>query len=344
MRNKKTIDTLWGGHLSAPPAEENVLFCSGRDVRPVPEADRELLPFDLWVSEVHGLMLYRAGILTKSEIRSLFGGFDHLRERIADGDFVFDPAKEDVHTHIEAFLTETCGPEVGGKIHTGRSRNDQAACAMRLYLRANLLAFYRKLLGLLRVLLRLAREHATTAMPGLTHRQYGTVSTYGYLLTAYAQALVRDLERLSSTYDRINQCPLGAAAGYGTSWPIDRNMTAEFLAFDGVERNALDAVGTRWEAEADLVADLSFFMNHASQIAAGRLRDGEFDHAADEHPRLRRDYSREIGAGAGVSDLSTESLAGCSERLQSGIPVDQVHGDGQRPRDVRGSGDPRQGA
>ena len=254
--------------MSDSPAEENVLFCSGRDVRPIPEADRELLPYDLWASEVHGLMLYRTGILTKSEVRRLFKGFDRIWELVADKSFEFDPAKEDVHTHIESFLSEACGPEIGGKIHTGRSRNDQAACAMRLYLRANLLTFYRELLGLLSVLLRLAREHTMTVMPGLTHRQYGTVSSYGYLFTAYSQALVRDLERLASTYDRINESPLGAAAGYGTSWPIDRNLTAELLAFDGIQRNALDAVGTRWEAEADLVADLCFFMNHAAQIAA----------------------------------------------------------------------------
>jgi len=260
--------TLWGAHLHAAAAPENISFCAGRDVQALPMADLEILPYDAWGSTAHVLMLHQAGILTKTDARRLIRSLRDVLDRHAKGRFTLDPEREDVHTAIEAFLTRSCGPQVGGKLHTGRSRNDQAAAAIRLYLRDANLHFCAALLRLVTGLLRLAREHAETVMPGFTHRQHAAVSTFGHLLASYGQALLRDLERLKHAHEVINRSPLGAAAGYGTSWPIDRQATARYLGFDALLYNALDAVGSRWEAEAQLGAAVGIFMDHASQTAA----------------------------------------------------------------------------
>jgi argininosuccinate lyase len=231
-------------------------------------ADVELLPYDVWGSMAHVLMLQDSGILTKTDARRLLRGLREVLTRHENGKFSLDPEREDVHTCIEAFLTRTCGAEVGGKVHTGRSRNDQAATTMRLYLRDANLHLYASVANLVGGLIRLARDNSETVMPGFTHRQHAAASTFGHLAAAYAQAMLRDLERLTFVHHVINRCPLGAAAGYGTSWPIDRQLTANLLGFDTVALNSLDAAGSRWEAEAQLATALAFYLDHASQVAA----------------------------------------------------------------------------
>ncbi len=242
-------------------------YCSGRDVAALPMADELLLPYDIWGTEAHDIMLYERGVLAKGDVRPILASLRALRGRAETGDFKLDPQKEDVHMNVEAWVTDRCGPEVGRKVHTGRSRNDQAATDMRLYVRERLLETADDLAALVATLLQRGRAEAASAMPGYSHTRHATISSFGHLLVSYAQALLRDLERLGFAYSLANQSPLGAAAGFGTSWPIDRERTAELLGFDGVQLNTIDCVSSRWETEAETAAAFSFLMSHLALAA-----------------------------------------------------------------------------
>jgi argininosuccinate lyase len=242
-------------------------YCSGRDVAALPMADELLLPYDIWGTEAHAIMLHERGVLGRDDVRPILASLRALRERAGAGDFKLDPQKEDVHMNVEAWVTERCGAEVGRKVHTGRSRNDQVATDMRLYVRERLLETADDLGGLIATLLERGRAEAATAMPGYSHTRHATISSFGHLLVSYAQALLRDLERLGFAYGIVNQSPLGAAAGFGTSWPIDRERTARLLGFDGVQLNTLDCVSSRWETEAETAGAFTFLMSHLALAA-----------------------------------------------------------------------------
>jgi argininosuccinate lyase len=156
---------------------------------------------------------------------------------------------------------------VGGRIHTGRSRNDQVACDMRLYLRASLLDFGAALETLARAVLRQAAQHVDTVMPGFTHTQPAMVTTWGHWLCSYVQALLRDLERVLGAFVQVNRSPLGAVASFGTSWPIDREFASELLGFDRVDCNTLDSIGSRWEHEAQAAQVFALAMDHLATMA-----------------------------------------------------------------------------
>jgi len=127
---------VWGSHLNKPPNEQNILFCAGRDVQPLPMADELLLPYDIWTNRAHCIMLHKQGLIPSASLSSILAGLNKLEKLVAAGNFSLDPTKEDVHINVEAFVTESQGAEAGGRMHIGRSRNDQSACDMRLYLRA----------------------------------------------------------------------------------------------------------------------------------------------------------------------------------------------------------------
>jgi argininosuccinate lyase len=174
---------------------------------------------------------------------------------------------EDVHVNIERFVSERAGPEAGGRLHTGRSRNDQVTCDTRLFLRAALLEFGEALARLARAVLGQAAAHAGTLMPGFTHHQPAMLTTWGHWLCSYAQGLCRDLERVGHAVDQVNRSPLGAAAAFGTSWPIDREFAAELLGFDGVDSNTLDCIGSRGEHEANAAGVYALAMNRLAVAA-----------------------------------------------------------------------------
>jgi argininosuccinate lyase len=206
--------------------------------------DKRLYAQDIAGSKAHCTMLVAQGILSKEDGDAIVNGLDRIQGEIERGEFAFDAALEDIHMNVEARLTELIG-EVAGRLHTARSRNDQAVTDLRLWLRQALDAIDQGLAALLRALLDRADDHADTIMPGFTHLQAAQPVTFGHHLLAYVEMFGRDRGRAADCRARLNQCPLGAAALAGTSFPIERQATAAALGFDEPCRNSLDAVSDR---------------------------------------------------------------------------------------------------
>ena len=230
-------------------------------------ADAALLPFDLWTNRAHAIMWQEQGVLPTGVLPRILAGLQELEVEVQEGRFRLNPQLEDVHINVENFVTERHGAEVGGWMHIGRSRNDQAACDTRLFLREALLRLGDQVTLLAKTLLEQAACHAETVMPGLTHYQPGMLTTWGHWLCAHTQALHRDLERIQALLIPVNRNPLGAAASFGTSWSPNRLRTTELLAFAEVELNSLDCISARGELEAQLAQVYSALMNHLSLLA-----------------------------------------------------------------------------
>ncbi|MCG3196543.1 MAG: argininosuccinate lyase [Candidatus Omnitrophica bacterium] len=246
--------------------ERLVAFCAGRDVEPLPACDEALLHEDLATNEASTLALCAAGVFSRKEAAEICSALQHLRREIEQGYIRLDPRYEDVHINIEELLRAYAG-EVAGKIHSGRSRNDQVACDIRLWQRDRVLAHLGNLIETIRAFIQRAEAEKATVMPGFSHHQRAFVTTFGHLLAAHAEAWLRDVERGLALFSRINRCPLGAAAGFGTSWPIDRDQLASFLGFEGLIENSLDAVSSRLEVEADVAGWIALWMTHCSALA-----------------------------------------------------------------------------
>ncbi|MEW6375014.1 MAG: argininosuccinate lyase [Thermodesulfobacteriota bacterium] len=261
------IEKLWGGRFEEMPPKEIVDFLSGRDVRGIPPCDERLIPYDLWGTRAHVLMLCHQGLLPKKDGKKILKGLRELETLYQKGKFVLDPIKEDVHSNIESFLIERLGIETGGRVHTGRSRNDQVALDMRLYLRDQVLEFIGGLIRLMETLLQRAEENRLTIMPGYTHHQHAIPTTLGHLLLSFAEALQRDVQRFIHWFVLFNKNPLGAAAGYGTSFNLGRQLTSKLLGFDGPTENVTDPITQRWEPEAELAYAISVMMDHLSTIS-----------------------------------------------------------------------------
>lgn len=266
MKHKQT-NKLWGAAFSQNPSEAVIAFTAGRDVQLVAEADAALLTYDLWLNKAHAAMLGKTGCIPASDAGKLLKGLLELEHLAESGVFVLDPSKEDVHTNIESWLTEKLGIDVAGLLHTARSRNDQAATDTKLYLRDQVLAFIGQTSVLVQTLLTLADRYKTVPMPGFTHHQHAMVTTFGHVCAGFAEMLVRDIGRFTGWYALHNTSPLGSMASYGTSFPIDRTMTAAWLGFDGPDHNSLDVIMNRGEAESDLALAVVQLMNHLSLIA-----------------------------------------------------------------------------
>jgi len=263
MSKKAKKNQVWGGRLEGNPDEANLRFCAGRDVTSLPMADKELLGWDVWTNLAHTKMLCECGVLSKDEYRQIYEAF----EKLDLDSFDLDPAKEDVHINLEHYLVHTCGIEAGKKIHSGRSRNDQVATDMRLYLRWEILYLSASVINLALSILERAQDLTEAVMPGFTHYQPAMPTSAAHWLTAWSQGLLRDLQAMNKDYELINRSPLGSAAGFGTSWPINRERTAELLGFDQVEENTLDAISSRGEAETRIAGSIGVLMNRLSQIS-----------------------------------------------------------------------------
>ncbi|OGP69077.1 MAG: argininosuccinate lyase, partial [Deltaproteobacteria bacterium RBG_13_47_9] len=261
------IEKLWGGRFEELPSKEMVHFLSGRDVKGIPPCDERLIPYDLWGSRAHVLMLCHQGILSKGDGKKILKGLREFDALFRQGKLRLDPSHEDVHSNIESFLIERVGIEYGGKIHTGRSRNDQIVLDMRLYLRDQVLEFVEGLILLIVSLTHLGEEHRFTLMPGYTHHQPAMATTYGHLLLSFAEALERDVQRFVHWFHLFNKNPLGAAAGYGTSFNLDRQLTSKLLGFDSPTENVTDPITQRWEPEAELAYAVAIMMDHLSTMA-----------------------------------------------------------------------------
>jgi len=261
------VERLWGSRFKEKPDEAFIQFISGRDIRSLPPCDEVLIPYDIWGSRAHAVMLEKQGIISREDGQSIIKGLCEVKNLYEQGKFTLDPAKEDVHTNIESYLIEKYGLAVGGKLHSARSRNDQVTLDMILFLRDKNLEFGSRFLALEESILNLAKAHAKTLVPGYTHHQHAMVTTFGHLLFSCGEAFFRDLLRFKNWHDLFNANPLGGAASYGTSFPIDRELTSHLLGFERPSSSSLDLITNRWEAESELAYDTSIAMNHLSGLA-----------------------------------------------------------------------------
>jgi argininosuccinate lyase len=227
--------------------------------------DKRLYACDIRGSIAHATMLTQVGVLTPEERDRIVKGLEEIRLDIERGDFAWLRELEDVHMNIEARLTDRIG-EVGKKLHTGRSRNDQVATDVRLYLREEIDAIVEVLQRLIATLIDIAEHEADTIMPGYTHMQPAQPVTLGHHLLAWVEMLLRDRARLLDARRRVNVMPLGSAALAGTSYPIDRAITAKLLDFDTVSENSLDAVSDR-DFAIEFTAAASLIMMHLSRFS-----------------------------------------------------------------------------
>jgi argininosuccinate lyase len=227
--------------------------------------DYRLYHHDINGSIAHATMLAKVGVLTDAERDQIITGLEEIRAEIVAGKFTWSVSLEDVHMNIEALLTQRIGI-TGKKLHTGRSRNDQVATDIRLYLRDEIDAIAKELTRLQRGLLQVAEANADTIMPGFTHLQTAQPVTFGHHLLAWFEMLQRDYGRLQDCRKRVNQSPLGAAALAGTTYPIDRAYTAQLLGFDAPTENSLDSVSDR-DFAIEFAAFASILMMHLSRAS-----------------------------------------------------------------------------
>ena len=227
MKRKK----LWGGRFGADTNRQVEAFTASIDF------DRRLAPYDIQGSIAHAQMLGKCGILAKGEVEAIVTGLTEIAEEIVQGTFRIDPALEDIHMHVERRLIEKIG-DVGGKLHTARSRNDQVALDLRLYLREAIGQIREGIRILQDVLLAKAEVKLDTIMPGYTHLQRAQPILLAHHLLAYFEMFQRDRDRLADCLVRVNVLPLGAGALAGTSFPIDRAHVAQLLGFPRIAANS----------------------------------------------------------------------------------------------------------
>jgi argininosuccinate lyase len=249
----------WGGRFGAGP--DVVMQAINVSIG----FDRKLWRQDIAGSRAHAAMLGATGILASADVTAIDNGLARIAGEIEAGTFVFSDALEDIHTNIEARLTELAG-DAARRLHTARSRNDQVATDFRLFVRDAIDAVLDRVRDLMTALATRGAEHAATVMPGFTHLQTAQPVTFGHHLLAYVEMLSRDTGRLRDARARLNQSPLGAAALAGTSFPIDRDMTAAALGFDAPTANSLDSVSDR-DFALEFLAALSIMAMHLSRFA-----------------------------------------------------------------------------
>ncbi len=249
----------WGGRFASPTNEFVEAFNASIDV------DARMYAEDITASKAHAKMLCEQGIITHEDLNAILRGLDDILGEIESGELEFSIALEDVHMNIESRLTEKIG-DAGKRLHTARSRNDQVATDTRLYLRNRTAEIANRIRNLQKVLVDLSEGHADTIMPGFTHLQTAQPVTLGHHLLAYVEMFERDLGRFSDAAERMNLCPLGSAALAGTTFPIDREMTATTLGFDAPTTNSLDAVSDR-DFIMELLATASITAVHLSRFS-----------------------------------------------------------------------------
>jgi len=252
-------DKLWGGRFSGRTDTTVEAFTASEHF------DRRLAEYDIAGSRAHALMLKSCGIISEADCSAIIDGLETISQEIADDRFVWSAALEDVHMNIEARLTEIAG-EPGKKLHTARSRNDQVATDMRLFTRDAIDQLQADLTALQHALVDLAEAEVDSVMPGMTHMQSAQPVTCGHHLLAWNAMLERDWQRLGDCRKRVNLSPLGVAALAGTGFPVDRNMTAATLGFEGVCSNSLDAVSDR-DFILEFCGAVALMMVHLSRMA-----------------------------------------------------------------------------
>ena len=250
---------LWAGRFSKEVDETVNAFNSSIAF------DARMYEQDIRGSIAHATMLGDCGVIEKSESEAIIEGLRGILADLQEGSLMFDPNAEDIHMFVEAELTKRLG-STGKRLHTARSRNDQVALDIRLYLRDEIAEIRALVLELAETLCNMAEKHTETIMPGYTHLQRAQPITFAHHLLAYAQMLARDLERLDDTAKRMNECPLGSGALAGTTYPINRQQTSDLLGFDRPVANSLDGVSDR-DFCVELACALSLLMTHLSRFS-----------------------------------------------------------------------------
>ena len=251
---------LWDKGISIDKKIEQ--FTVGNDR----EIDIHIAKYDVIASRAHAKMLQKIGILTAEELEQLSGGLTVLEQQIEEGSFLIDAQFEDVHSKIEFELTKSLG-DVGKKIHTARSRNDQVLVALQLYYKENLGVVKQKTKTLFDTLLELADTYKDKVLPGYTHLQVAMPSSFGLWFSAYAEVLIDDVYLLNAALKTVDQNPLGSAAGYGSSFPIDREMTTKEMDFSTLKYNVVAAQMSRGKSERTIAASLGSLCNTMSRFA-----------------------------------------------------------------------------
>ena len=257
--SKKTKQKLWGGRFTEPTDAFVEAFTASV------EFDQRMYRQDIQGSRAHAQMLTRVGVLSQADCDVILKGLDQVEKEIENDEFEWSVSREDLHMNIEARLTEIVG-DAGKRLHTGRSRNDQVATDVKLWVRDALDGLDGALQELQAALIDRADEHAASVMPGFTHLQAAQPVTLGHHLLAYTEMIGRDRSRIQDCRTRLNECPRGAAALAGTSFPIDREQTAAALGFDRPTRNSLDSVSDR-DFALEYLSVLSILAVHLSRMA-----------------------------------------------------------------------------
>ncbi len=259
MSNDNSSSTMWNGRFTESTDAFVQAFTASV------QFDQRLYKYDIQGSIAHAKMLKKVGILSKEDRNSIIDGLNTIQQEIEDGSFNWSIALEDVHMNIESRLTQLIG-DAGKKLHTGRSRNDQVATDIRLFMRAEIDFILEEIIRLQQGLIDQAKKHADTIMPGFTHLQVAQPITYGHHMLAWHEMLSRDYERLVDCRKRVNIMPLGSAALAGTTYPIDRDYTCELLGFERPSYNSLDAVSDR-DFAIEFCAAAALTLTHLSRCS-----------------------------------------------------------------------------
>lgn len=251
---------IYRSRLSLPYSKEVSRFVSSL------KEDEWIFLEDIKGTEAHDIMLYENGILSKDELKAILEALEHIKEEFLEGSLKIDGEYEDVHEFIENLVISRIGIDIGGKLHTGRSRNDQIALDIRLKARRELIEVCHLLLKLLESLLEKASSELDTVIPLYTHTQQAQVGLFAHYLLAWFDAFSRDLKRLIHSYQHVNLNPLGACAVGGTRLPIDRQRTSELLGFEGLIENSLDAVSSR-DFALELLSALAILSDNLARIS-----------------------------------------------------------------------------
>jgi argininosuccinate lyase len=279
-----TSNAMWGGRFASGP--DAIMEAINASIG----FDQRMAKQDIEGSRAHAAMLAQQGIVSVTDVEAIREGLLTVLSEIETGKFVFSTALEDIHMNVEARLKEIIG-EPAGRLHTARSRNDQVATDFKLWVRDQLDATESGLLALIGALLDQAEAGADWVMPGFTHLQTAQPVTWGHHMMAYVEMLGRDLSRVRDARVRMNESPLGAAALAGTSFPIDRHMTAAALGFDRPSANSLDAVSDR-DFALEFLGTASICAMHLSRFAeelviwssVGSVHHRILNHAAEKEP------------------------------------------------------------
>lgn len=251
--------SLWGGRFDENPDKALSDFSESISF------DKKLYKYDIMGSIAHAKMLSETGIISCSASEKIIAGLQKIEEDLDNGNFEFKTELEDIHMHIESALTKAIGDD-GARLHTARSRNDQIALDIRLYLRDHIQSIIKKITTLQKSLLENALQNSKVIIPGYTHLQRAQPVLFAHHLLAYIEMFDRDKKRLEDCYNRLNVMPLGSGAIAGTTLPINREITAKLLNFPDISRNSMDAVADR-DFECELLSDLAIFGMHISRLS-----------------------------------------------------------------------------